>query len=66
MVYAMNFFVHAGCKHESAPGKVQRRLRTSTMLGSLWFWQYTGSRSPGKLNTGRLPQPSALHCRLRA
>lgn len=36
------------------------------MFASLCSWQNKGRRSPGKLNTGRLPQPSALHCRLRA
>lgn len=36
------------------------------MPSALCAWHQMGSFSPGRLNTGRLPQPWAAHCRLRA
>ena len=53
-------------KAQILPGWVHRRLRTSTMPSDLCAWHQMGNFSPGRLNTGRLPQPVAAHCRLRA
>ena len=36
------------------------------MPSDLCAWHQMGSFSPGRLNTGRLPQPDDAHCRLRA
>ena len=36
------------------------------MPSDLCVWHQMGSFSPGRLNTGRLPQPGDAHCRLRA